>query len=61
MATIAKKKARTRRTASADRTVVYRGIKIEPMTGRRSPLARAIRDGLRTGKFGPAHGESAPA
>ena len=33
-----------------ERTVIYRGIKIEPMTaaGRRSPLARAIRDELRT-------------
>ncbi len=26
--------------------VIYRGIKIEPIAGRRSPLARAIRDDL---------------
>ena len=31
-----------------ERTVVYRGIKIPPMSGRRSATARAIRDALRT-------------
>jgi hypothetical protein len=30
-----------------DRPVIYRGIKIAPIVGRRSPLARAIRDDLR--------------
>jgi hypothetical protein len=32
--------------------VIYRGIKIEPMmaAGKRSPLARAIRDDLRTAR-----------
>jgi hypothetical protein len=35
--------------ADFDRTVIYRGIKIEPMmAGKRSSLARAIRDDLRT-------------
>lgn len=35
--------------ADFDRTVIYRGIKIEPMmaVGKRSPLARAIRNELR--------------
>jgi hypothetical protein len=37
------------KAADFERTVTYRGIKIEPMkAGKRSPLARAIRDGLRT-------------
>ena len=32
-----------------ERTVIYRGIKIEPLkAGKRSPVARAIRDDLRT-------------
>lgn len=38
--------------ADFERTVIYRGIKIEPMmaAGKRSPLARAIRDDLRTAR-----------
>jgi hypothetical protein len=49
MATVAKKRARVRRSAaSAERTVVYRGIKIAPIAGTRSPIAKAIREGLRT-------------
>jgi hypothetical protein len=37
------------KAADFERTVTYRGIKIEPMkAGKRSPLARAIRDDLRT-------------
>lgn len=47
MATMAKPKARARRSAQAEKAFVYRGIKILPATGRRSPLAKAIRDGLR--------------
>jgi hypothetical protein len=37
-----------------ERTVIYRGIKIEPTmaVGKRSPLARAIRDDLRRGMRG---------
>jgi hypothetical protein len=34
--------------ADFERPVIYRGIKIEPIAGKRSPIARAIRDGLRT-------------
>ena len=34
-------------------TVVYRGVKITPMTGKRSPLAEAIRDGLRSKSGAP--------
>lgn len=56
MATTAKKRVRPRRPAVPERTVVYRGIKIAPMTGKRSPLAQAIRDGLRT-KSKRSHGE----
>lgn len=48
MATIADKKIHTRRSATTERTVIYRGIKIAPMIGRRSPLAKTIRDDLRT-------------
>lgn len=33
-------------TKALDRPVIYRGIKIDPIVGRRSPLARAIRDDL---------------
>jgi len=46
MTATAKKSVRLRRS-SGERTVVYRGIKIKPMSGKRSPLAQAIRDGLR--------------
>jgi hypothetical protein len=47
MASEAKKALRPRRSRSADRTVVYRGIKIAPMAGKRSAVAEAIRDALR--------------
>ena len=40
--------ASTRRSAPAERVVVYRGIKIAPMIGKRSKIAEAIRDGLKT-------------
>jgi len=43
----AKKKARSGRSKQAERAVIYRGIRIEPAVGKRSPLARAIRDGFR--------------
>jgi hypothetical protein len=43
-----------------NRTVIYRGIKIPPIKGRRSPTAQAIRDALRTKsehpRGGPSHG-----
>jgi hypothetical protein len=41
-----------------ERTVVYRGIKVPPIKGRRSPTAQAIRDALRTKSEHP-RGESA--
>lgn len=47
MATTAKKKTRARRSAPAEKAFVYRGIKIPPANGRRSPLAQAILDDLR--------------
>jgi len=47
MVATAKKTGRSGRSASVEGTVVYRGIKIEPVIGKRSPLARAIRDGFR--------------
>lgn len=59
MATTAKKAATTRRSASAaERPVVYHGIKIAPIAGKRSPIAQAIQDALRT-KSESANGEPA--
>ena len=59
--TTAKKATNTRRSApAAERPVVYHGIKIAPIAGKRSPLAQAIRDALRTKSESaggePAHG-----
>jgi len=48
MASKAKKTMRTRRSAATEPTIVYRGIKIAPVSGRRSATAEAIRDALRT-------------
>lgn len=53
-----KNTVRSRRSAPAERTVTYRGVKIAPMSGKRSPLAQAIRDGLRT-KSKQSRGEPA--
>ena len=36
-----------RRAARGERDVYYRGIRIAPIGGRRSPLSRMIRDALR--------------
>lgn len=47
MAQNTEKTGRARNSDRFDRTVVYRGIKIEPMGGKRSPTAEAIRDALR--------------
>lgn len=47
MATTAKKKTRARRVPPAEKAFVYRGIKIQPVTGRRSPLSKALRDEIR--------------
>lgn len=43
------KAVKTLKVAAADfeRPVIYRGIKIEPIAGKRSAVARAIRDDLR--------------
>lgn len=57
MTTAADKKANTRRSASAEHPVLYRGIKIVPMEGARSPLAKAIREGLLNKKAEPSRGE----
>jgi hypothetical protein len=42
-------RASSLKVAAADfeRPVIYRGIKIDPIAGKRSSLARAIRDDLR--------------
>ena len=61
MATTATKATSTRRSAPAtERPVVYHGIKIAPIAGKRSPIAQAIRDALRTKSESaggpPAHG-----
>jgi hypothetical protein len=42
-----KQMSRSKPHSPFDSPVIYRGIKIEPIAGRRSPLARAIRDELR--------------
>lgn len=44
--------------ADFERPVIYRGIKIEPIVGRRSALSRAIRDDLRK-QFGQSRRKSA--
>ena len=60
MATAKKKKAPSRRSGASKRAVLYRGVKIIPKTGKRSPIAKVIRDGLRT-KSEQSHGETAQA
>jgi hypothetical protein len=47
MATQAKKAVRSRRIGGIDRTVVYRGIKIAPLSGKRSKLAQTLREALK--------------
>ncbi len=47
MATVAEKPRRTRQSAHTERTVVYHGIKIEPINGKRSAVARSLRDALK--------------
>lgn len=56
----AKKAELTRDSDRSERTVVYRGIKIAPMSGKRSATAKAIRDALRT-KSEQTRGEPAHA
>jgi hypothetical protein len=53
-----RKKNRADASQSSEGTVVYRGIKIAPMSGKRSATARSIRDALRT-KSEQLRGESA--
>lgn len=49
MATTAKQATTHRRSARAtERPVVYHGVKIAPIAGKRSPVAQAIRDAPRT-------------
>jgi hypothetical protein len=43
-----KKTSRIRSSAKSERTVVYRGIKIAPISGKRSATAKALRDALRS-------------
>ena len=50
MAIVADQTRRTRRTRRAvpiEQTVVYNGIKIAPITGKRSAAARSLRDALK--------------
>jgi hypothetical protein len=56
MSTATEKKAGSGRNAPKG-AVVYRGVKIIPKTGKRSPIAKVIRDGLRT-KSEQSHGET---
>lgn len=48
MVTAEKKTSRARSSASTQHALVYRGIKIAPISGKRSPTAEAIREALRT-------------
>ena len=59
MVTSAKKNPAHETVKSAG-AVFYRGVKITPMTGKRSALAEAIRDGLRS-KSEPSLGARAKA
>jgi hypothetical protein len=58
MAIPAKETARSPRSVAAERTVVYRGIKISPVSDRRYVACEAIDDALRA-KSGQAGGEPA--
>jgi hypothetical protein len=58
MVTTVKRAARARSATNSKGTVVYRGIKIAPMSGKRSATAQAIRDALRT-RSEQLRGESA--
>jgi len=46
MSTPVKKPVRAGRAPSGESTVIYRGIKIAPVNGKRSATAKAIRDAL---------------
>jgi hypothetical protein len=48
MAKEMKKSVRKQSSTMFDRPIVYRGIKIPPIAGRRSATAQAIRDAFRT-------------
>ena len=61
MATPTKKTATQARASKAGAAVVYRGIKLAPVTGRRSATATAIRDALRARHSEKSCGESARA
>jgi hypothetical protein len=52
-----RKTTHSTQTKAAEKTVVYRGIKITLMGGKPSPVARLIRDGLRA-KY--EHARAAP-
>jgi len=45
--TATKRTSRTRASPKTESVVVYRGIKIPPISGKRSPIAEALRDALR--------------
>jgi hypothetical protein len=48
MPTATKKTSRARSSAKSESVVVYRGIKIAQIRGKRSPTAEALREALRT-------------
>jgi hypothetical protein len=60
MATPPKNKQRSSRSHQAERTFVYRGIKIAPIAGKRSKTATTLREALKT-KAGPSRGRPAHA
>jgi hypothetical protein len=47
MATQTSSSTRDRASAPSEPAVVYRGIKIDPISGKRSAVARALRDALK--------------
>lgn len=54
MATTSRKASRTAALSKTERTVVYRGIKIAPIAGKRSETAITLREALK-GEAGPSH------
>jgi len=61
MSDAAKPRAPRRRGKSQEpQVVLYRGIRIAPINGRRSPLSRLIREGLRA-RFEQPRDDATPA
>jgi hypothetical protein len=53
MTTSIKQPVRPRREGARGRTVIYRGIEIPPLAGKRSPLGKVVRNALKQMKQAP--------